>query len=74
MPDPKSFYCFYYFFPILSCQCFFQFREHWSVPLVIQMHHMGMLIKQLNTDLKKKTEQIKELTPDSKNNSKYYEI
>lgn len=44
------------------------FREHWSVPLVIQMHHMGMLIKQLNTDLKKKTEQLKELTPDSKNN------
>ncbi|XP_037780363.1 uncharacterized protein LOC119576791 [Penaeus monodon] len=44
------------------------FREHWIVPLVIQMHHMGIIIKQLNTDLKKKTEQLKDLTPDSKNN------
>lgn len=35
---------------------------------------MGIIIKQLNTDLKKKTEQLKDLTPDSKNNSKYYEI
>ncbi|XP_047469767.1 uncharacterized protein LOC125025694 [Penaeus chinensis] len=44
------------------------FREHWIVPLVIQMHHMGIIIKQLNTDLKKKTEQLKDLTPDTKNN------